>query len=59
MTRILDEVRKEDDIYYQGAFWIVSNSVKDIKRGNFKVEGIQIPCDYSGKYLKSVKSKQV
>lgn len=51
------EVRKEDDIYYQGAFWVVGESVHDIKTGNFKIEGIQIPCDCSGNYLKLVKSK--
>ena len=50
-------VRKEDEVYYQGAFWIAGDSVRDIKRGNFGVIGIQLPCDYQGNYLEDVGSK--
>lgn len=50
-------VRKEDEVYYQGAFWIVGDSVRDIKRGNFEIVGIQLPCDYQGDYLEDVGSK--
>jgi len=46
--KILKEVRKQDDLYYQGAFWIKGNSVVDIKRGKFNIDGIQIPSDYEG-----------
>ena len=28
----LVEVKKEDDVYFQGAFWIKGDSVKDIIR---------------------------
>lgn len=50
-------VRKEDEVYYQGAFWIVGDSVRDIKRGNFEIVGVQLPCDYQGTYLEEVGSK--
>ena len=50
-------VRKEDDIYYQGAFWIVGDSVDAIKRNNFEIVGLQLPCDYDGNYLETVGSK--
>lgn len=54
--KILKEVRRQDDLYYQGAFWIRGNSVLDIKRGNFQIDGIQIPSDYEG-HVTTSKSK--
>lgn len=51
--KILKEVRKQDDLYYQGAFWIKGNSVLDIIRGNFHIDGIQIPSDYEGRIITS------
>lgn len=56
MAKILG-VRKEDEVYYQGAFWIVGDSVRNIKRGNFDIIGIQLASDYKGNYLESVPSK--
>lgn len=50
-------VRKEDEVYYQGAFWIVGDSVRHIKRGNFEIVGLQIASDYKGNYLESIPSK--
>lgn len=50
-------VRKEDEVYYQGAFWIVGDSVRDIKRGNFEIIGIQITSNYKGDYLEAIPSK--
>lgn len=47
----LNEVRKEDDIYYQGAFWIKGDSIKDIKKGHFQIIGVELPCDYNGQYV--------
>lgn len=44
----LNEVRKEDDLYYEGAFWIKGNSVRDIKKGYYEIIGIKIPCNYQG-----------
>lgn len=50
MVTKLNETKKEDDTYYQGAFWIISDSFKDILRGNFKIDGIRLESDYEGNY---------
>ena len=55
----ITEVRKEDDIYYQGPFWIIANSAPDIQRGNFTICGIKEPCYYSGKYTGEVKKSSL
>lgn len=47
----LDEIRKEDDIYYQGAFWIKGDSINNIKKGQFEIIGVELPCDYNGQYV--------
>ena len=44
----LDESRKEYDIYFKGPFWIIADSVRDIVRGNFKLETIKTACTYDG-----------
>lgn len=46
---ILNEVRKEDDIYYQGPFWIVGDSVVEIFRGKFSLIGEKYPVSYEGR----------
>lgn len=51
MKITLDESRKENGIYYQGAFWIIGNSFLDILRGNFKIEGELLESDYEGNYI--------
>ena len=33
----LNEVRKEDDLYFIGPFWIIGKSVEDINNGNFSL----------------------
>lgn len=52
--KILQEVRKEEDLYYQGAFWIKGNSVLDIKKGKFEIIGIKLPSNYDGSYTSDV-----
>lgn len=48
----LTETRKEDDLYFQGAFWIVGNSLNNILNGDFKlVEGSRLLTDYYGDYV--------
>ena len=47
--RQLTEVKKEDDLYFQGAFWIKGDSVKDIIRGNFDLICEKRLCDIDGK----------
>lgn len=54
----ITEVRKEDDLYYQGAFWIVANSFKDIMHGQFSLIGNKIPTDFNGNYLEEITSKR-
>ena len=48
IEKLLREVRKEDDLYYQGAFWIMADSYRDIQRGNFSLVGEKISCSYTG-----------
>ena len=39
----LNEVRKEDDIYFSGAFWIIADSFRDILiNNNISIVGEQI-----------------
>lgn len=45
------EIRKEDNYYFQGPFWIVSNSLKDILDGNFQIIGEKYLSDYNGNYV--------
>lgn len=51
MKSKLDESRKEYDVYYQGAFWIIGNSFLDILKGNFQIDGIKLESDYNGNYI--------
>ena len=46
---ILREVRKEDDYYYKGAFWVIADSVPDILTNKFTIDGSKILCSYKGK----------
>ena len=41
LKKQLNEIKKEDDLYFNGCFWIVAESFKDILIGNFKLEGIR------------------
>lgn len=58
MTMQLEEVRKEDDIYYQGPFWIVSDSQVNINKGKFQIIGEKIPVDFQGNYLNGLTGKK-
>ena len=55
--RTLNEVKKEDDFYFQGAFWITGKSIKDIIRGNFELLCEKRLCDIEGKDISSFQSK--
>lgn len=46
-------VRKDEEYYYEGPFWILSNSVKDIHRGNFELLSVKFVCDYDGNIVDS------
>lgn len=51
-------VRKEDDHYYEGPFWIIADSVRDIFLGNFKIVGEKRLVDYNGNWVEGVKVKR-
>ena len=51
------EIKKEDNYYFQGPFWIISNSVKDILDGNFQIIGEKYLSDYNGNYIDDSTSK--
>lgn len=36
-------------ILYQGYFWIIGESKKEIRKGNFHLLGQKLPCDENGK----------
>ena len=45
----LNEVRKEDDLYFEGPFWIISPSMEELNKGNFTVLSNQYVVDCYGK----------
>lgn len=47
--RFLKEVRKEDDTYWEGVFWIIADSVEDIFNDKFSIIGDKVLVDYNGK----------
>lgn len=47
------ETRKEDDLYFQGAFWIKGDSLEEIKNGNFELLiGSKLLTDFYGDYVR-------
>lgn len=56
--QILHEVRKEDDTYYQGAFWIIGNSMKDILDEKYHLCCHKILSDYNGNMIDKIESKR-
>lgn len=47
----LNEVRKEDDLYFKGPFWIVADSIKDLRLGKYKIVGEKYLCDFNGNFV--------
>lgn len=45
----LNEVRKEDDLYFEGPFWIISLSMEELNKGNFTILSNQYLVDFYGK----------
>lgn len=56
--KILNEVRKEDDYYFQGAFWIIGDSMQDITSGKYHLCCHKMLSDYSGNILEIIESKR-
>lgn len=57
MKTYINGTRKEDELYYQGPFWIIADNFKDIHRGKFTLLGEPLPCNYSGEYTNDTTSK--
>lgn len=57
MKTYVTGTRKEDELYYQGPFWLIADNFKDIHRGKFEIIGELLPCDYSGNYVNDTTSK--
>lgn len=45
----LNEARKEDDLYFEGPFWIISPSMEELNKGNFTILSNQYLVDFYGK----------
>lgn len=54
----LNEVRKEEDTYFQGAFWIIGKSMQDVLNGDFHLCCHKILSDYYGNMLDKIESKR-
>ena len=53
----LCEVKKEDDLYFQGAFWILVDSLKDMFiNNNITIVGEKLLSDFNGDYQISIES---
>ncbi|MGI6137360.1 MAG: hypothetical protein GX959_01985 [Clostridiales bacterium] len=49
---------KEDGLFYEGAFWIIADSVIDILKGKFELLGEKILVNYEGDPVEIVKTKR-
>ena len=55
----MNEVIKEDDSYYQGAFWIIGNSMDDIiNKNKFHLCCHKILSNYDGSMIDKIESKR-
>ena len=52
------EVRKEENLYFQGPFWIVSDRFINILRGEFQILSEKYLSDYNGDYIENETSKR-
>ena len=46
--KILKEVRKEDNNYFEGSFWIIADSVDKLLCGDFNIIGQKESTTYEG-----------
>ena len=54
----LEESRKEDELYFQGAFWLKADSFKDIMLNNFELLiGSKLLSNYNGDICQEIVSK--
>ena len=57
MKKYVSGIRKDDELYYQGPFWIIADTFKDIHRGKFSLLCVPLLCDFSGNYIGDATSK--
>lgn len=50
----LTEIRKEDDLYFVGPFWIIGRSLKEINSGNFVILAEKFLVDFDGNVVERV-----
>lgn len=50
---LLNETKAEDELYFEGVFWIIADSFEDILNGNYKIITKKLLVDYQGE-LKQV-----
>lgn len=53
-SSVATEVRKEDDLYLVGPFWIIGDSLEDIYTGKYKILSEKFLYTYEGRPLKRV-----
>lgn len=44
----INDVRREDDQYYEGCFWIIANTFEDIIKNKFNIEYSKYLVNYEG-----------
>ena len=54
----LHEVRKEDDLYLIGPFWIIGKSLTDINKGDFTFLAEKFLIDWEGNYQHKVSKSE-
>lgn len=54
----VNALSKEDDIYYEGPFWIIADSVREIYQGKFEIVGEVVAVDYNGNYMDETLKKK-
>ncbi len=54
----LNEVKKEDNLYLVGPFWLISKSLEELNKGNFELLAYKFLVDYNGNYETRVPKSQ-
>ena len=58
--KVIKEARLEDEYFFNGCFWLISDSFKDIFRNNFTIIGDRYLVDINGNEIKETsKSSKV
>lgn len=57
--KLLIETRKEEQLYFQGPFWIIAESFSDIHRNKFTLECKKILSNYQGDIVEKISKNSV